>query len=864
CGSETAYRNAPVWDAFSYNIIGDASPLTISVQSNNNIMGNANIVQENTCVNNTAVIEATPNTGYRFVQWNDGNRQNPRTVTLSSDTAFTAVFGVAGLFQLSVFSNNTGMGTVMGSGDYATNSTATISATAHTGYRFVQWNDGNTNNLRTLTVIQDTTFTAEFEALIYVALVPNDPIMGTLTGEGYYIKDSAAIIAAIPSAGYRFVQWNDGDTNNPRTLTAIQDTSFTAEFEALIYVALVPNDPTMGILTGAGYYIKDSAAIIAAIPNAGYRFVQWNDGNKNNPRTLTATQDTTFTAEFEALIYVALVPNDPIMGILTGAGYYIKDSAAIIEAIPNAGYRFVQWNDGNKNNPRTITATQDTTFTAEFEAYLYVTLVPNDPIMGSLTGAGYYIKDSTAIIEAIPNAGYRFVQWNDGDTNNPRTITVTQDITFTATFEAYLYVTLVPNDPVMGTLTGEGYYIKDSTAIIEAIPNAGYRFVQWNDGNKNNPRAITVTQNITFTAEFEAYLYVTLVPNDPIMGSLTGAGYYIKDSTAVIEAIPNTGYRFVQWNDGNKNNPRTITVTQDTAFTAIFGQAGMFQLSVFSNNTGMGTVSGSGDYAVNSTATINAAPNTGYRFLQWNDGNTQNPRTITITQDTIFTATFEALLYVTLVPNDPTMGILTGAGYYIKDSTAIIEAIPNAGYRFLQWNDGNTQNPRTITVTQDTTFTAAFEVMMYHVTVTANDAAMGSVTGSGDYAVNSTITITATPNAGYRFVAWNGGDTQSSRAITVTQDTTFTARFEKGVGIIDVVASTINVYPNPATDNINIILPENVTQATFTLYDTQGKMLIRQEVNNQDVIQVSNLASGIYIYNVGTEKESYQGKIIKP
>ncbi|MGM9824894.1 MAG: leucine-rich repeat protein [Paludibacteraceae bacterium] len=42
------------------------------------------------------------------------------------------------------------------------------------------------------------------------------------------------------------------------------------------------------------------------------------------------------------------------------------------------------------------------------------------------------------------------------------------------------------------------------------------------------------------------------------------------------------------------------------------------------------------------------------------------------------------------------------------DSVAIISAIGNPGYAFTQWSDGNTDNPRTVLITQDTTFTAEF------------------------------------------------------------------------------------------------------------------------------------------------------------
>jgi hypothetical protein len=37
------------------------------------------------------------------------------------------------------------------------------------------------------------------------------------------------------------------------------------------------------------------------------------------------------------------------------------------------------------------------------------------------------------------------------------------------------------------------------------------------------------------------------------------------------------------------------------------------------------------------------------------------------------------------------------------------------------------------------------DVHITRVTVTANDAGMGNVTGSGDYAANSAVTISATP-----------------------------------------------------------------------------------------------------------------------
>ena len=65
-------------------------------------------------------------------------------------------------------------------------------------------------------------------------------------------------------------------------------------------------------------------------------------------------------------------------------------------------------------------------------------------------------------------------------------------------------VTVESADPTMGTVSGGGQALNGGTLTIRAIPNDGYRFRCWNDGNTENPRTVTVTGNITYTAYFES------------------------------------------------------------------------------------------------------------------------------------------------------------------------------------------------------------------------------------------------------------------------------------------------------------------------------------------------------------------------
>ena len=54
---------------------------------------------------------------------------------------------------------------------------------------------------------------------------------------------------------------------------------------------------------------------------------------------------------------------------------------------------------------------------------------------GSVTGAGIYDAGTEVSVKAIPNEGYEFVDWDDGETFASRTVTMDNDMTLTATFK---------------------------------------------------------------------------------------------------------------------------------------------------------------------------------------------------------------------------------------------------------------------------------------------------------------------------------------------------------------------------------------------------------------------------------------------
>ncbi len=625
----------------------------------------------------------------------------------------------------------------------------------------------------------------------------------------------------------------------------------------------LPSNENRGYVTGGGTYREGTTITLRATPYEGYRFVSWNDGNTSNPRTITVTGDATYIATFEALPTYTITAEsaNSNMGTVTGGGTYYEGTVATISATPFNGYRFVSWNDGNTINPRTITVTEDATYTAYFEGVpCTITVLSNNDEFGYVTGGGEHPYGTQTTISATPYEGYRFVSWNDDNTENPRTITVTGNATYIASFENGVThtITVLSSNPNYGSVEGSGTYSEGSQIQISATANQGYHFTTWNDGNTDNPRTITVTEDATYIASFaeSVNMYtITVLPSNPNFGSTTGGGTYLEGSQIEISATANEGYHFTAWNDGNTSNPRTITVTGDATYMANFETNPSYTITVVSENEAYGTVSGSGTYEYGSTVTIRAIPANGYVFTSWNDNNTENPRTITVTGDATYIAYFSDISTVTtytitVISANEEQGTVVGSGMYAEGTIITIAAIAQNGFRFSSWNDNNTDNPRSITVTGNATYIASFEAIpTYTITVLSGNDEFGTVSGSGTYPEGSVVTISATPAPRYVFVQWNDGNNENPRQITVTENATYIATFNRGNGIEDNIIPEISVFPNPTSSTLYVTSSETIS--SIEIVNITGQIVSHLDLCNDNVAcDVENLTAGMYFIKI--------------
>ena len=737
-------------------------------------------------------------------------------------------------------------------------------------------------------------------------------------------QDTAYLFQVASSGYYKVVFMWYNDNSNAGTAAAIDNVNL----EKVILPATVPYATGFEVADDCDWeYVNASVnqwTIGSAISQNGSRALYIsNDGGTNNAYTNSSATGTSFATRTVTLASgqytlafnwklkgessydfmrvflcpASATPSDELLGANTAAkrttvptgwldiaaGMLVNQTtwqtASYDFTVATTGdYKLVfMWYNDHSDGDNPPAAIDNVQLASQVQQYT-LTVNANNASMGSVSGGGTYAAGATATLTATPAAGHHFVQWNDGNTQNPRAVTVTATATYTATFAVNSYtLTVNANDAAMGSTTGGGSYTHGQTATLTATPAAGHHFVQWNDGNTQNPRTVTVTGNATYTATFAPNSYtLTVNANDNTMGSVSGGSSYDYNATATLTATPNSGYHFVQWQDGNTDNPRTVTVTANATYTATFEAdapvINYYNVSVNSLDNAMGTVSSthSGSVEENTQVTVTATPATGHHFVQWQYGagqtSTANPYTFTLTGDITLNALFAADTYaLTATTNDNTMGSVSGGGEYTYGATATLYATPNSGYHFVQWQDGNTDNPRTVTVTANATYTATFEanapdVTYYNVTVIADGSDMGTVssTHSGSVAEGTQITVTANAAAGYRFRYWTDASGQQVSAanpytFTLTQDITLIATF----GESSVPPATYTVTINRMVNDNGTIRPMTDSEMSQTWVSGEGTYeegtTVTVRASNEYPIYFSNWSSAAGVLSTDAE-----------
>ena len=159
-------------------------------------------------------------------------------------------------------------------------------------------------------------------------------------------------------------------------------------------------------------------------------------------------------------------------------------------------------------------------------------------------------------------------------------------------------------------------------------------------------------------------------------------------------------------------------------------------------------------------------------------------------------------------------------------------------------------NPRTVTVTENATYTAIFsEKPDSTFTITIYfDENQGFILGAGTYAEGSIATIAAIPADDYEFVKWSDGVTDNPREIVVNQDIVLAAFFNT-TGVDENGNYILSLYPIPTRDKLHIEGLEAATEVE--VYSAQGQLVKRTTLSGDGELYVAELPAGLYFVRVG-------------
>lgn len=709
--------------------------------------------------NSSVTVTALPENGYIFSNWTDGTEEITTaeyTFVATDNKELTATFAVAPYYTITAEATAGGTATVNGSSTYSgqQNTTATLQATPNDGYYFTGWTVNgdkvSTQNPLEISIQGDKTYTANFaNTTAEVSLTNPGGGYGTIDGTSTTSKTvnigTTVTIEFVDTSDQKdFSYWTLNNQNgeiisndNPYTFVVNED------IKLYPYRDLTGTDLNVAVSAtatagGSATITIDNNAItqaplgeevtLKAMPTAGYRFVKWTTGSGTEEKVISTEATctaivqaaTTYTANFEVIeggatttqYTITATANLGTAGTATANGNASatvdENSSVTLTATPNNGYEFVNWTnnintDVVTENPYTVTATANVTYTANFQTAaattFAVTTVANPTEGGTATfaeGTGQATTSATVAsgtgvtLYAEANDGYRFVNWTKGttevSTEATHNVTITEASDFVANFEedaaaATEYPTPTGNTYTNNYLTSITTTGGDTNIDYSANAHPGEKLVVV-------PGKVQLAKGESFTMNLVAYS----------LGA--GSSSVTREDMRYCHASLFTDF------------------DQDFTFQAERVQG-------WGNQPPTNNVYGNYDLVMNITHTITVpddapAGESRIRMIYTNAWkNWPTNGTAELDKGIVYDIVVEVVEKVDITANASEGGTVTINGEatntkrVIKGSEVTLTATANDDYSFTGWYDGETlissDNPYTFTATANASYEARFE-----------------------------------------------------------------------------------------------------------------------------------------------------------
>ncbi|MBI2487103.1 MAG: beta-propeller fold lactonase family protein [Deltaproteobacteria bacterium] len=673
-----------------------------------------------------------------------------------------------------------------------------------------------------------------------------------------YNANTQVTLTPTPDASSNFTGWSgDADCSDAVVIMDASKTC-TATFEPIQQFTLTVNkvgtgtgtvtcSPT-GINCGSDCtenYVANTPVTLTAIPAAGSKFIAWTGDADCTDGTVTMDANKICTAQFSPLLTLTIEKNGTGTGTVVSVNYegincgsdcsegYDENSLIDINAIPDPDSNFAGWSGNPDCSDNLVTMDISKTCIATFnllpsnqhtlsvnkqgDGFGTVTSTPAGINCGSDCTEAY--NDNTQVTLTpvpVPGGGSIFGEWSGDADCSDGVVTMEVNKTCTATFTQsaqrfHLSIDIKGFGEVQG-LSGFPFQNEiriDCTGLGDLTP------FQFNNDCEEDYAVNT-------EVEFKIFTLSECPP---------GPGEFCTD--------PEIDYNstFLSWEGDPDCLDGEVTMDADKTCTAIFTP---FKLDVFITGGGTVTISPQGNtctifpacsdyYQPNTQVTLTPVPNAGSAFSGWSEDSDCSDGIVTMDTDKKCRATFTgSSQQFTLTVNKSSTGTGTvtsnpsgincGADCtqdYDVNTQVTLTAVPDAGSIFDGWSGDSDCSDGVVSIDANKSCTATFTQSSNQLvlTVTKSGTGTGTVTSSPvgincgsdcteNYAINTVVSLTITPDPGSRFVGWSG-DPGCNDQLTLNTNKNCIATFEpdlftltvnkSGVGTGTVTSSPVGI-----------------------------------------------------------------------
>ena len=583
----------------------------------------------------------------------------------------------------------------------------TLPSCSRTGYTFLGWytaSSGGTKISSTTKITGTVTYYAQWSINSYT-LTYNvnggnavSPASKSVQYGSAYGTLPTPTRASTAQYSYTFAGWYTAATGGTQvtanTTMGAGNTTIYAHWTATIRSYTATFNGNGGGTPSPSTITKTYGSELGTLPSCsrtGYTFLGWYTASSGGTKISSTTKITgtvTYYAQWSINSYTltynvnggnAVSPASKSVQYGSAYGTLPTPTRA---STAQYSYTFAGWytaaTGGTQVTANTTMGAGNTTIYAHWTATIRSYTINYQTTYGSLNrtsqSVAYGSKGSCTLTMPANDAQYTytFQGWytaaNGGGTKVGSSLTLeTPSVTGAATY--YAYVTRAVNRYTF-TFNANGGNTPSSSSIsknygeaIGTLPTCSraadntytYAFAGWFDtsatsGGTQLTTTTKVTSNKTWYARWTAtYKNYTVTWNgNGGTPSKSSSSFHYNDALGTLPTATRTGYTFKGWStsaSGSVNVSTTTKVTGNVTYYAVW-QINSYTLTVTAG-TG-GTVSGGGTYNYGATATLKATPSAGYHFVKWSDGNTNASRTVTVTGNATYTATFEQDPYLNL------------------------------------------------------------------------------------------------------------------------------------------------------------------------------------------------------------------------